>query len=85
MRWFADLPSATRLTCLGCRGTLGAVKSWGEDTALAKQGFPFPITRLGGAFDRGNFPAVFFCKKPLQSGEKCDIMNAIKYILSRVA
>ena len=60
MQRFADLPMATRLTCLGCRGTLGAVKLRGEDTALAKQGFPFPVTRLGGAFDRRIILRSFF-------------------------
>ena len=60
MQRFADLPAATRSTCLGCCGTLGAVKVRGEDTALAKQGFPFPVTRLGGGFDRRIFLQSFF-------------------------
>lgn len=74
MQRFADLPSATRLTCLGCRGMLGAVKLGGRGHRPGKTGFSFPgYTARRGFLNAEDFLPRFFVKN-LQFGKKRDII-----------
>ena len=57
---------------------LGAVKLRGEDTALAKQGFPFPVTRLGGAFRNGLLYGAVLFAAGLRNSQKIFVRDGKK-------